>query len=60
MSKEAERIKAIVNRYNDNIGRLIDPVVERPITRVTVSITWDEVNINLVNNNVNKKGLPPP
>ena len=38
VSKEAERVEPVINGYNNNIRRLVDPVLKRPVSRVAVDI----------------------
>ena len=37
--EEAERGETVVYRDGDNVGALIDPVVERPVPRIAVDVT---------------------
>lgn len=57
MREEAERIKSIVDRYDDDVGRLIDPMFERPVPRVTVYIGYQK--FSTITDDT-KKTLPPP
>jgi len=37
--EETERGETVIYRHDDNVGALIDPVVERPVPRIAVDIT---------------------
>ena len=37
--KEAEGVQTVVHRDDHDIGRLVDPVVERPVGRIAENVT---------------------
>ena len=47
MGEETEGFEAIVNRYDDDVGRLVDPVLEWPIARVSEDVTYAKSNRRL-------------
>ena len=40
MCEEAERVETIVDGDDDDVGRLRDPVVKRPVSGIAKYVAW--------------------